>query len=305
MLFRLRRDFRTARFNFQVRGISSTPPLTGDPGSRVVLVSQVCHRDLSMYLLAVKSLARFVRPKRMFALDDTTLTDADKACLRQHIRALEILPITEVANATCPKGKTWERLLLISDLVASDYVIQVDSDTLTLKEPKDVRTYIESNISFTLPGDQGEHIVAAQEMSRRMKPRVNDGTEHVQLVSEANLERVISDRPLQYVRGCSAFAGFGKNSFSRKTVERLSTSMAGVIGQAKWNEWGSEQVTSCLVVANTPGAKVLPFSEYCYHRPELAMEGRTFIHFMGTYRFRLGRYSQLAKRVIQELSSKN
>jgi hypothetical protein len=135
-----------------------------------------------------------------------------------------------------------------------------------------------------------------------MRPHVKDGTEHVQLVAEANMDRVVSDEPLRYVRGCSAFAGFGKSSFSRTTVERLSSRLASAIGPAKWNEWGSEQVTSCLVVANTPGGKVLPFSEYCYHRPELEMEGRTFIHFMGTYRFRLGRYSQLATRVIRELS---
>lgn len=303
MLFRLKRHLVTARFNFEIRGIASTPPLTSDPGSRVLLVSQVCHRDVAMYVLAVKSLARFVRPKKVLALDDSTLSEADKARLRQHIRSIEILPIAAVENTCCPRGKTWERLLLISDLVPTSYVIQVDSDTLTLKEPNAVLAHIEKNISFTLPGDEGEQIVTAQEMSERMKPRLRDGTEHVQLVSEANLNRVASDKPLRYVRGCSAFAGFGKNSFSRKTVEHFSTSMASTIGQSKWNDWGSEQVTSCLVVANTPGARVLPFSEYCYHRPELDMEGRTFIHFMGTYRFRLGRYAQLAKRVIRELSS--
>lgn len=305
MLFRLRRDLHTARFNFHVRGINSTPPVIGDPNSRLVLVTQLCHRDVSMYLLAVKSLARFVRPKKVCVLDDTTLTDHDRALLRRHIESLDIVPITAVENTACPKGSCWERLLFIADLVASDFVVQLDSDTLTFKNPKDVLMCLEGNISFTLAGDDGEEIVSAQEMSARMKPHARTGTEHVQVVSEANLDRVPSDKPLRYVRGCAAFAGFGKKSFSRKTVEHLSASMANTIGRVKWNEWGSEQVMSCLVVANIPGARVLPFSEYCYHRPELEMEGRTFIHFMGTYRFRLGRYSQLAKRVIRELSSEN
>jgi len=303
MFFRLKRELVTARFNLDVRKIDSTPSLKGDPRSRFALVSQVCHRDVSMYLLAVKSLARFIHPKKVFVLDDTTLTAHDKDRLARHIDPLDIRPVTAVENSSCPKGKTWERLLLIADLATSDYLIQVDSDTLTLKEPKDVRKYIESNTSFTLPGDDGEDIVSAQDMSSRMKPHVRNGTEHVQLVAEANLDRVPYDKPLRYVRGCSAFAGFGEKSFSRKTVEQFSMAVASTIGQEKWDEWGSEQVTSCLVVANTPGAMVLPFSDYCYHRPELEMDNRTFIHFMGTYRFRLGRYSQLARRVIRELSA--
>jgi hypothetical protein len=304
MLFRLRRELVTARFNLGVRGIRSTPPMACDPHSRLVLVTQLCHRDVSMYLLAIKSLTRFIRPKRVFILDDMSLTDRDKALLRHHVQSIAIVPITSVENTACPKGSCWERLLFISDLAPSDYIVQLDSDTLTLRSPRDVLTCLKSNTSFTLAGDPGEDIVSAQEMSRRMKPQVRNGTEHVQLVAEASLDRVPSEKPLRYVRGCAAFAGFGKDSFSRKTVEHLSTSVASTIGQAKWSEWGSEQVASCLVVANTPGAVVLPFSDYCYHRPELEMDDRTFIHFMGTYRFRLGRYSQLARRVIRELAAK-
>jgi hypothetical protein len=178
----------------------------------------------------------------------------------------------------------------------------VDSDTLTLKEPEEVAAFVERNASFTLAGDDGESIVAAAEMAARMKPRVRDGSEHVQRVSEASLDRVFLDGPVRYVRGSSAFAGFGQGSCSRETVERFSMTMASIVGRAKWDEWGSEQVTSNLVVANTPGAEVLGFSEYCYHRPELEVENRTFVHFMGTYRFRLGRYRRLARRVIREMS---
>jgi hypothetical protein len=87
-------------------------------------------------------------------------------------------------------------------------------------------------------------------------------------------------------------------------VEKLSTVMGDTIGHAKWNEWGSEQVASNLVIANTTGAEVLPFRDYCYHRPELDIESRTFVHFMGTYRFRLGRYRRLGRRVVRELMAR-
>ena len=68
-----------------------------------------------------------------------------------------------------------------------------------------------------------------------------------------------------------------------------------------FGEWGSERVTSCLVVANTPGGRTLPFNRYCYHRPDLSLRERAFVHFTGTYRFRRGRYRRLAQRVVREL----
>jgi hypothetical protein len=54
------------------------------------------------------------------------------------------------------------------------------------------------------------------------------------------------------------------------------------MGAAKWNEWGTEQVT----------------------RPELDVESRTFVHLIGTYRFRRGRYRRRGRRVVRELLSR-
>ena len=302
MFYRLKRYLATEWFNLGVRGVRQTPPVVCDEASRLVLVSQLCHRDIDMYLLALKSLTRFVAPKRVCILDDSSLTEADKDELRRHVRPVEIRSISSVENGPCPKGKCWERLLLISETVGSDYVVQLDSDTLTLKRPAEVLRHLADNRSFTLAGDDGEEIVPGKEMAARMRPRVKGDHDHVQMVAEAALDRVNGGEPLRYVRGSAGFAGFGKESFSRKRVEEMSTVMGETIGHAKWSEWGSEQVASNLVVANTAGAAVLPFRDYCYHRPELDLEPRTFVHFMGTYRFRLGRYRRLGRRVVRELS---
>lgn len=304
MLYRLRRHLVTAWFNLGVREIDRTPPLICDPGARLVLVTQLCHRDVSMYLLALKSLTRFVRPREVFVLDDGSLTGTDRERLARHVRPLEIVPVSAVANESCPRGKTWERLLFIADRAASDYVVQLDSDTLTLREPVELAQSLAANTSFTIPGDDGEEIVPAAAIAARMAPRARTGTEHVQLVAEARMDRVAAIPSLRYVRGCSAFAGFARGSMGRDTVERLSKAMEEAVGAKKWNEWGSEQVTSNLVVANTSGGQVLPFSRYCYHRPELSLDDRVFVHFMGTYRFRLGRYKRLARRVIRGLMGK-
>lgn len=299
MLYRLRRQVATTWFNARVRGVRRTPPVICDPASPLVLVSQICHRDLDMYLLAVKSLARFVRPRKVFVLDDSTLTEQDHAALRRHVQPVEIRPLSSVDTGPCPRGKCWERLLLISEAVGGNYVIQLDSDTLTLKSPATVLQNVAENRTFTLAGDEGEDIVSAVEMAVRMRPTL-DEDDHVQTIAEASLDRVVGE-PLRYVRGSAGFAGFGKESFSRKTVEELSTLMSETLGSEKWSEWGSEQITSNLVVANTEGARILPFRDYCYHRPELEMKSRTFVHFMGTYRFRRGRYRRMAARVVREL----
>jgi hypothetical protein len=302
MFHRLRKVVATAWFDFGVRGIERTPPLRCVPGPGPVVVSQVCHRDVSMYLLAVKSLARFVPPRQVFVLDDGSLTASDRRWLTRHVRPVEIIPVSAVANPNCPQGKTWERLLFIADLVPSEYVVQLDSDTLTLEEPREMIQCLRDNVSFTIPGDDGEHVVSAPEIAARMRPWASNGDGHVQVVAEAEMDQVTGIPNLRYVRGCSAFTGFARGSMDRGTVERFSKALEAALGPTKWNEWGSEQVTSCLVVANTPGARVLPFARYCYERPELKLEDRSFVHFMGTYRFRYGRYRRLGRRVVRELS---
>jgi hypothetical protein len=301
MMYRFRREVAMAWFAMNVRKIFQTAPLRCEPSAGALFVSQVCHRDVAMYLLAIKSLARHIQPKMVFALDDTSLSQHDKEILRHHIHPIEILPVTTVANSRCPKGGCWERLLFISDKAPTSYVVQIDSDTLTLGVPKAVRKHIDDNLSFTLGEWRGQKIVSAREAACSVKDRVTNGSEHVQMISEANLDRLEFAKEAQYVRGSAGFAGFARASLSREEVERFSRSMARIIGNNKWSEWGSEQVTSNFVVANTDGAEVLPFPEYCFHSPEIDVEPATFVHFIGSYRFHGGRYARLARRVIEEL----
>jgi hypothetical protein len=301
MLHRLRKRLAAAWFDLGVRGIDRTSPVRSGSAQGPVVVTQVCHRDVSMYLLALKSFARFVPPRRVVVLDDGSLSRADRDRLRRHVHPVDILPVSSVANPTCPHGKTWERLLFIADLAPSEYVVQLDSDTLTLAEPREMIQCIADNASFTILGDEGEAVVSASEIADRMRPKVSGGQTHVQVIAEARMDEVAGIPNLRYVRGCSAFAGFARGSMERETVERFSKALEATVGSTKWKEWGSEQVTSCLVVANTPGGRTLPFARYCYHRPELSLDGRSFVHFIGTYRFRLGRYRRLGQRVIHEL----
>ena len=301
MLYKYKRKAETAWFRFNARDVFKTAPLIGDSESGAVFVSQVCHRDIVMYLLALKSFGQHVRPSQIIVLDDTSLTEYDKKILTDHIQPVEVIPITTVNNEKCPKGGCWERLLFISDFVPTSYVVQVDSDTLTVRAPAAIGNHIKSNVSFTLGEWRGQNIVCAREAADLVSPQIDAGNAHVQMISESNLPRLVYDHEVRYVRGSAGFAGFAKGSFSRSDVERFSQGMTDLIGEKKWCEWGSEQVTSNFIVANTAKAEVLPFPDYCFHAPGTDVESATFVHFIGSHRFHGGRYARLARQVISQL----
>jgi hypothetical protein len=260
-----------------------------------------------MYLLAVKSLGRFISPQKVFVLDDSSLKSKDKSILQRHIEQIEIIPIAEMQNEKCPKGGTWERLIFISNIIGSYYAIQLDSDTLTLKTPDEVIAFVKGERAFTLAGGLGRYkpqteISPMEEVCIERKQNLR-GINHVQPISEANFDKLQNYKTLKYVRGCSGFAGFAKHTFSREMVEILSTSLSRIVGPGKWGEWGSEQVTSNIIVANIPGAAVLPFPKYCSHYPSVEVNASTFVHFIGSHRFMQGNYIYLAKKIINELSS--
>jgi len=236
-----------------------------------------------MYLLAIKSLARFILPKKIYALDDGSLTEADKEILHEHLNSLEITPIGSVKNQMCPKGGCWERILLISDLVNSQYIMQVDSDTLTLGKPNEVINCIQESRSYTLGTTLGPKIVSMEEMAIAAKRFEKDGDTHVQVIAESSFDKFPNYTSHRYVRGNAGFTGFAKNSFTRREVEELSVKMAECVGKQRWQEWGSEQVTSNVIIANSPIAEVLPLDKYYYYHPNLKETLLPdFLHFIGT-----------------------
>jgi len=68
----------------------------------------------------------------------------------------------------------------------------------------------------------------------------------------------------------------------------------------RWKEWGSEQVMSNIVVANTPGSRVLPHPKYC-DCSKIKNGETAFIHFIGSCRFTGGTYAKLAREAIDKL----
>lgn len=252
-----------------------------------------------MFLLAVKSFARNIELGRVFVLDDGSLLAADRRLLADHIPGVTFLELATYRSAACPVGGCWERLLAIAALVSQYYVIQLDSDTLTVGAIAEVRDCVERGKAFALgtwDRQTDESMLERSATARGLHPAPHS---HVQLVAEANFDALKDFRSLRYVRGCAGFGGFPRGSFTRKFVEAISAEMHAAIG-AKWAEWGSEQVMSNIVLANIPGSMVLPHPKYADCQ-KMRLGETVFIHFIGSCRFNNGTYARLGNEVIATL----
>lgn len=292
------------------RAVLATPPIrTGDDG--VILFSMIGTAVLLPYLVAVKSLRRHLGRGRVVILDDGTLTAVDRAVLAHHLDGPHIVAIGDIETGDCPRGGTWERLLAILDQRADSYVIQIDSDTVTLGDLADVRAAIDASRDFTLRGEAGAELRTAAEIAHDragVDPRA--AGLHVQDAAEAAIGSIAIPgwTALRYVRGCSGFAGFAPGGPGRSLAEGFSRAMDRAIGRDSWARWGSEQVTSNFVVANGRDPLLLPYDRYrnywnaaLFGRGTLPVDA-AFVHFIGTYRFHGDAYLDATRRAIADLA---
>ena len=103
------------------------------------------------------------------------------------------------------------------------------------------------------------------------------------------------DRP---VSGCSGFTGFPANQDNVERLIDFSERMAASIGEAWW-KWGTEQVSSNYLVANTHGARVLPYPKYS--NPPDVNAHTVFCHYIGSHRFTNRNYELATRKIIREL----
>ncbi|MGP8260228.1 MAG: hypothetical protein ACLQM6_09800 [Acidobacteriaceae bacterium] len=302
MFFRAKRALGRAWFDFNCRDLLRTPPIHLNDDT-LTLVSMLCHGEVVMYLLAVKSFCEQLgRYPKAVILNDGTLTKSDYATLHTHLPGVRIVSISEVSPDQCPKGSCWERLLLISDLVKDTYVVQLDSDTITVGAIAEVEQCIDANRSFTLLGD-GSYPEIEPMLSACERSKSNMGT-MVQAVCERCFDQLPESASLKYVRGNAGFTGFARGSIVREKVRYFSSLMRR-IARDKWDEWGSEQVTSNLLIANTLNAQVMEFPKYLSYwaHVNIPYENASFIHFIGPYRFSNGFYVRSARKVIATLQN--
>lgn len=284
-------------FNWVARNVLATPPLEPRPGEAVI-VSMLCHRDVLMYLLAIKTFYRRLGSGNIVIIDDGTLTESDRGLLAHHVKPSEIVPARSLESSACPSYISWKKLFCIANFLRDGFVIQLDSDTLTVGNDLDeVRACVASGTSFILGTWANQTVTPMHEAVAAARESTSD---HVQMVAEQNFDRLPNYTALKYVRGCSGFDGFARNLFTLKDIESFSTSMFEIIGK-KWGEWGSEQTMSNVLVANSPRGIALPYpSYYNYWGKE---EAAKFVHFVGTYRYHNGVYARAVRGALAELNA--
>lgn len=289
MFYKLKDRLRRSQFANQVQNLLNTPAILLGEASSPIVLSQLQHKDLLMYLAAIKSFARQLPPSAVHVVNDGSLTAQDCALLAQHVPEIQFHTLSDCREPGLPIGGTWERLIAIARLSRSHYVIQLDADTLTRGAISEVVQLSHANRAFAIGTWDGQEIESATGRASQTRTRSPDAT-HVQMQAEMHFDRLSHAAELKYVRGCSGFAGFAAGSDKLQLMHRLSGEMQKLIGD-KWLEWGSEQVMSNLVVANEPDAMVLPHPDYtdC----EKMKPHSRFVHFIGTCRFQGGRYADM------------
>lgn len=284
-------------FDWKCKAVLETPPVQLDESSGLVILSQSYHKDLLMFLVAAKTFARFVHPMKFVIVDDG-FTPEDRGILRQHLRLVEFIPRKSVSSPSCPTGGCWERLLSIADICGDHYVIQLDSDTVTIADPEKVRSYISNQTSFTLSTKEGRQFISVSSAAADM---AGSDSGHIQIVAEKALG-VIPELAMDfYIRGCAGFAGFAKGSIDRIAVERVSNLLSQTVGPAAWGKWGSEQFASNYLIANTKVRGTLPFEAYPYWGAGTNLNDAKLLHFIGEYRFASSAYRRIASDAISKL----
>lgn len=293
MFYGLKRKLNYAIFNYVCRGIFQTKPIALKQSGCAVL-SQIRSSDLIMYLIALKSFAKHVDVSAVYLMDDG-LTHQDRAHLRAHIPGINILEIADYRRPQCPSGGTWERLLAIAELNATRYIVQLDSDTLTIGALDEINACLAQNTSFVI-GTYDHQDFQSMASHQAAGVESTKASRHIQALAEASFDKVRGFNDMRYVRGCSGFTGFRRGALTLEMVQDYSAQMYAAVG-TRWSEWGTEQVMSNLLVSNSGPAIVLPHPKYC-NCTAIAEDKTAFIHFIGYCRFKNNTYSRLANKFM-------
>ena len=297
-------------FKRKLNEVLSTSPLYVSKDSKIIVVSLVHKSALTMALAALKSFLFHMPNSRLELLDDGSLEEFDYSLLYEHFPQCNITKISDISRKGCPAGGCWERLLRIQELTSEGYVIQVDTDTLTISDIPEVINCVNENRAFTIGGPEWPKPVPIDEIVSFAKSISNN---HIQIVSERALEHVKSIPIYEYTRACAAFTGFPHQSNLADYLFAFSSEMEQLLGE-RWLEWGTEQFSSNVLVSLCPNPLVLPWPKYQNYgfpfdqslvdKPVINGDV-SVVHFIGTNRYSKGVYSKLIPIVIDLLKKEN
>ncbi|ORT51057.1 hypothetical protein ST37_06675 [Vibrio sp. qd031] len=290
-----------ARFKKIVQRVYDTPPVEVTPDADLIVVSQVHHKAVEMSLLSLKTFLSKFDECGLELIDDGSLTADDIEAYRNHFRGVKLIPISDVELMGCPQGGTWERLSYVVQRSQDKYVIQLDSDTLTLGDVDFVKQKIASNKPFLIGGPNYPEPIDALAMA---KLATSWNSTHIQGTTESHLDKLVPTYIDHYVRGCSGFTGFPKQGITQQVMSSISEIMESAVGRDNWRRWGTEQVTSNILLSTFDDVEIAPWPAYQnYGFPFVGNEkdSPTLVHFIGTHRHANDYYRTLAYTCIHDL----
>lgn len=283
------------------------PPQPIDKNAAVAIVSQLYSDAVSMGIAAIYSFRQQLEHASCLEiLDDGSLSETDYSVLHTVFPGVRIKKISDVPLNGCPKGGCWERLIHIQTLTSQFYVAQVDTDILTTNTIAEVNSCIENNRAFLSSSPDWQNAVPVKEI---VDYASDSKSQNIQFVSERILDRIDSITVTHYVRGCAAFTGFPRHSNLLPTLAQFSEQMERKLGE-RWHEWGTEQLSSNVLLSLFADVCVLPWPKYQNfgfpEYPPLITDPTkcaevSVVHFIGSNRFKHGVYRSLAS----QLNAKN
>lgn len=293
--------FMKLRFGRVARGVRNTPPITYRESKSVTILSMVGNDTVDMYLLAIKSFMKNFGYGNIEVINDGSLTEGDINVLHDHIPGVNISESSMIDTLNCPSYISWKRLFRAQQLAESSYVIQLDSDTLSLGPLVDVHNHVQSNTGFLTGSKRWNgpvdveflHGIVSQWKSTHVQARAENNFKYLSFFKNGT----------KYLRGCAGFAGYPKNFANVDNIAELSENIQYYVGE-DWIKWGSEQTATMCLISKCQGSKILPWPYYQNYGMPFSSEkiaSMNLVHFIGSNRFKDSEYLKLSKMVIKSL----
>lgn len=306
MLEQIKRKFHEYMYNRLSSSIDDTGTVQLDHDSNCIVVTQLHKKALYMGIVALKTFFRHTGLRCLHVINDGSLNANDLELLKKHFSTFTLTSNAEIDVGVCPKGGCWERLIYVAKLSKSRYVIQLDSDTLTMMTPFEVLESVKSNSGFLVGNGPSWNYRISLDLMKYIASTWNSS--HVQALSEQLIGEISSLKINTYIRGCAGFTGFPQRPDALERLVNISTSLEGFLGKDKWQQWGSEQVTSNIILSSYEDTKILSWPIYQnFGFPDFNDDFKkikdkvTFIHFIGSNRFKDNTYAKLTKKALEIL----
>jgi hypothetical protein len=296
MFYDLKRRGYRWKFEWSIRAILDTPPLRLIQAPWTI-VSMVGETDVNMYILAIKSFYFRLGSGKVIAIISKKMNEKEIEKLKYHIIGIEIQIIEQINVGNFQRGGCWERLVYILDRAKNEFVIQIDSDTVTIGDNVvEIKERINANASFAYV-DRNRPITSLSAASAESKLSKSN---YVGLVLERSFENWPNADRLRYCRGSAAIAGFARNTEGIELLEGFYSNMKASLGQ-RHQQWGTEQCASNFIIANASTVSMLPFPEYSTYPGVGTDTNVKMFHMLGSVRYADGYYAKKGKEIIKSM----